>query len=91
MQSKTKEMLSDLSEAANESKKLYKKAAKCSPTMRKEISIRSSYFSSHSDKHPCAESLFKLDINCNLVRFILTILVCMILVSIYSVAKRKLR
>lgn len=91
MYTKPQEMLSDLSESAEQTKKQYKGACKCAPRMKKEITVKSSYFSGRSKKFPCAESLFKLDIDCNLLKLILVLLACMLMLSIYCSMRYKKR
>ena len=88
---KPQQMLSDLSESAEQTKKLYKSACKCAPRMKKEITVKSSYFSGRSGKIPCAESLIKLDIDCNLLKLILVLLACILMLSLYWSMRYKKR
>ncbi len=91
MYSQAKQAVSDLSEAAEDTRKMYKKAIKRAPRMRKEITVRSTYFSCTSNRHPCAESLFKLDIDCNLLKFILFIFIGMCVLSLVCMRSRRKR
>lgn len=91
MYTEAKEMLTDLSETADHSKKLYKKATKRAPRMKKEITVKSTYFSGKHSKYPCAESLFKLDIDCNLLKLMIVLLAGMLVLSIYCSMKYKKR
>ena len=91
MYTEAKEMLTDLSETADHSRKLYKKATKRAPRMRKEITVKSSYFSGKHSKYPCVESLFKVDIDCNLLKLIVALLVGMLILSLCCSMRYKKR
>ena len=91
MYTQANQMLCDLSETAQSSKKLYKRASKHAPRMKKEITVRSSYFSCGHNKAPCAETLIKLDIDCNLLKLMILLLAGMLVLSLYCSIKHKKR
>ncbi len=77
------EISEDMSEAAQSTKKLYKKASRRSPSMKKEITVKTQYFSRKCDRHPCAESLFRFDIDCNIMKLVIYVFVFMIVCSFF--------
>ena len=77
-----------LSEISEDDTHAYKKAVKKSPRMQKEITIASNYFSRCSSS-PCAQTLIKMSIDCNLVKLILMFLICMLALTLYCKRKYK--
>ena len=73
----------ELKAAANRTEKVYRQAKKHFPTMRKEITVKTQYFSKQGSKHPCAETFFKLCIDCNLLKALIIMLILMMSVCIY--------
>ena len=80
MFSKAKDTLSDISDLTEGAADLYKSADRHSPRMKKEITVRSKYYSSHSDTHPVARTLMQLEIDCSLLKLTLVAVGCVLLV-----------
>lgn len=80
-------ILTDLSETAE----LCERASSRFPRMSKEITMRSSYYSAKGKKHPCAETLLKLEIDCSLLKLGIIIGVGLIVLWTFCSLKRKHR
>ena len=89
MYSKAKDTLADISDMTDGAAKLYKKAKCRSPRMRKEITVRSKYYSSHSEKHPIAESLMQFEVDCNLLKLALIAVGVTVLMWVYCSSRKK--
>ncbi len=83
------EISEDMSDVAKSTQKMYKKAKRRAPSMKKEITVKTQYFSRKCDRHPCAESLFKFDIDCNLLKLALYIFVLMCACSLFCMMFKK--
>ncbi len=89
MHTEIRHAVSDLSEAAADTKKMYKKAARLSPRMKKQITVSSQYYTKLSGRSPCAQALFKLDIDCNLLKLMLIVLILMCMLCVIFRTKLK--
>lgn len=79
----------DMTRAAEQTQKMYKKASRLSPRMKKEITVKTQYYSHKCGRHPCAESLLKLDINCNLLKLLLLLIAVMLVCSLFCMKRKK--
>jgi hypothetical protein len=86
---KIKRTASDLSEAADAVAQFCERSSSGAPRMKKEITVRSSYYSSKAKKHPCAETLFQLDIDCSLLKLALLIALGAVILWVMCSNKRK--
>ena len=89
MNSNAKDTLADISDMAGNASKLYKKAKCRSPRMKKEITVRSTYYSPHSKKHPTAESLMQIELDCSLLKLALIVIGIAVLMWAFCSLKRK--
>lgn len=80
MCSNIKKTLDDISGLSENAATLTKKATRRSPRMKKEITIRSKYYSPHREKHPVAETLMQLEIDCSLLKLALIAAGCAIMI-----------
>jgi len=85
----TKKAKKELKMAADSTEKVYKKAKKHFPSVKKEITVKTIYYQRQGSKHPCAETFFKLCIDCNLLKALLFLLAVMISTYIFCAMRRK--
>lgn len=85
-----KDVKNSLTELSEDAMHTYKKAKKHAPRMKKEITVSSKYFSD-SSSHACAESLIRLNVDCNLLKLALLLLAGMLILSIYCRIRFKKR
>ncbi len=86
-----REIGEDISEGAYNAKKMYKKAKRLSPSMKKEITVKTQYFSHKKDSRPCAQSLLQFNIDCSLIKLMLCLFLIMCACSLFCMMKRKKR
>ncbi len=85
----TKDARRELSHAATDASKVYRKAKKFSPAVKKEVTVKTQYFARENAKHPCAETFFKLGIDCNLVKAIIMLFAVMCVISCFCMMFRR--
>lgn len=85
----TKKAKKELKMAAECTESAYKEAKKHFPTIKKVITVKTEYYSKKGSKHPCAETFFKLCIDCNLLKAILFLLAVMLSMCIFCAMHRK--
>ena len=89
MYSKARQTLTDISDMAEGAASICKKAERVSPRMKKEISVRSKYYSRDSEKHPAAESLMQLEIDCSLLKLGIIIAGCAVVLWVVCSMRSK--
>ncbi len=89
MYNKAKDTLADISDMTEDAAKMYKKAECRSPRMKKEITVRSAYYSPKSEKTNIAQSLMQFEIDCSLLKLALIVLGVAAIMWIFCSAKRK--